>query len=195
MSLPRNSVGTAQLKNNAVVSSKIRNGSLLSTDFKRGQLPVASGVAAGPAGPAGPQGPKGPKGDRGPKGDKGSPGVVSAYATSAGTSFQSLPASPTVIATVSLPAGKYALFARVDIAWEPGYTSFYAQCSLNAEADSDYALVGGHDGEDTIMSLSLLHEFTADGKAQLLCNDLALAQARWSFARITAIQATTLANQ
>ena len=47
--VPRNSVGTAQLKANAVVSAKVKNGSLLRGDFKRGQLP------AGPAGPAGPR--------------------------------------------------------------------------------------------------------------------------------------------
>jgi hypothetical protein len=46
--VPRNSVGTAQLKNNAVVSAKIKNGSLRGADFAAGQLP------AGPVGPAGP---------------------------------------------------------------------------------------------------------------------------------------------
>ncbi len=43
--LPRNSVGTAQLKNSAVTSAKVKNGSLVKSDFKHGQLP------AGPAGP------------------------------------------------------------------------------------------------------------------------------------------------
>jgi hypothetical protein len=54
--LPRNSVGTPQIKSNAVTSLKVRNGSLLKTDFKRGQLP------AGARGPAGAQGPAGPPG-------------------------------------------------------------------------------------------------------------------------------------
>jgi hypothetical protein len=45
--LPRNSVGTAQLKANAVTSAKVKNGTLLNADFKSGQLP------AGPQGPAG----------------------------------------------------------------------------------------------------------------------------------------------
>ena len=58
--LPKNSVGTKQIKPNAVNSSKIANGSLLTEDFNPRQLPV------------GPQGPPGPKGDRG---DMGSPGV------------------------------------------------------------------------------------------------------------------------
>ena len=48
--LPRNSVGTAQLKANAVTSAKVKNGSLLEADFRSGSLP---------AGPAGPQGPTG----------------------------------------------------------------------------------------------------------------------------------------
>jgi hypothetical protein len=52
-SLPRNSVGTKQLKRNAVTSPKVKNRSLRSVDFARGQLP------AGPRGPQGAQGPAG----------------------------------------------------------------------------------------------------------------------------------------
>jgi len=54
--LPRDSVGTAQLKSNAVTSAKVRNGSLLRADFKQGQ------ILAGPAGARGPQGQPGPPG-------------------------------------------------------------------------------------------------------------------------------------
>jgi hypothetical protein len=57
--LPRNSVGTAQLKNNAVNSAKVRNASLRATDFAPGQIPRGS---QGPAGPQGPQGPPGATG-------------------------------------------------------------------------------------------------------------------------------------
>jgi len=59
--VPRNSVGTAQLRNNAVSTAKLRNSavtgakvrnrSLRRADFAPGQLP---------AGPTGPQGPAGP---------------------------------------------------------------------------------------------------------------------------------------
>lgn len=38
--VPRNSVGTAQLRNNAVVSAKVRDGSLLASDFKAGVIPA-----------------------------------------------------------------------------------------------------------------------------------------------------------
>jgi hypothetical protein len=65
--LPKNSVGTAQLKKKAVTASKLRansvsapkvkDGTLLAADFKAGQLPA------------------GPKGDPGQKGDKGDPGA------------------------------------------------------------------------------------------------------------------------
>jgi hypothetical protein len=57
LSLPHNSVGTAQLRHNAVTSSKVRNRSLKAVDFATGQLP---------AGTTGLQGPKGDKGEPGP---------------------------------------------------------------------------------------------------------------------------------
>jgi hypothetical protein len=86
-SLPKNSVGTKQVKdravvtgkinngaitaiklqNNSITTSKVKDGSLLAADFKPGQLP------------AGAQGPKGDKGDpgiQGAKGDKGDPGAT-----------------------------------------------------------------------------------------------------------------------
>src|SRR5919202_4430699 len=60
--LPKNSVGSKQIKKNAVNSSKVANGSLRAADFKSGQLPT------------GPQGPKGDKGDPGTPGTPGTPG-------------------------------------------------------------------------------------------------------------------------
>ena len=79
--LPRNSVGTKQLKRNAVTSVKVKNGSLLRADFKSGQIPAGP---QGPAGPAGPAGPSGPQGIQGIQGIQGPPGPVNvAYVTSA----------------------------------------------------------------------------------------------------------------
>jgi hypothetical protein len=60
LKLPKNSVGTKQLKNNAVTGVKVKNGSLTSSDFKLGQIP------AGPQGPQGPQGAQGVQGVPGP---------------------------------------------------------------------------------------------------------------------------------
>ena len=63
LSVPKNSVGTAQLKSsavtngklafNAVTSTKVRDGSLLKVDFAPGQLPVGPTGSTGPAGPPG----------------------------------------------------------------------------------------------------------------------------------------------
>lgn len=58
--LPKNSVGTAQLKKDAVVSSKVKDGTLKAADFASGQL------QAGPAGPPGPPGAAGAAGPPGP---------------------------------------------------------------------------------------------------------------------------------
>ena len=64
--VPRNSVGTAQLRSNAVTSAKVRNGSLLRADFRRGQIPAGPRGPAGPAGTAGAAGAAGPAGPAGP---------------------------------------------------------------------------------------------------------------------------------
>ena len=71
LNVPKNSVGSQELKRNAVTPAKIApnavrtahvlNGSLLAVDFKAGQIP---------------QGPKGDKGDKGEKGDRGDPGAT-----------------------------------------------------------------------------------------------------------------------
>jgi hypothetical protein len=57
--LPRDSVGTAQLKPNAVTSAKVKNRSLLAKDFKPGQLRPGPAGLRGPAGARGPAGPRG----------------------------------------------------------------------------------------------------------------------------------------
>jgi hypothetical protein len=69
--LPKNSVGSSQIKANAVTSSKVKDGSLLSKDFKPGQLVAGAPGPTGSTGSTGPTGPTGPKGDTGPKGNAG----------------------------------------------------------------------------------------------------------------------------
>ena len=67
LKLPKNSVGSKQIKKDAVKSSKVRNGSLKATDFGAGQLP---------AGPQGLQGPQGIQGIQGIQGETGTFGDV-----------------------------------------------------------------------------------------------------------------------
>jgi hypothetical protein len=70
LKLPKNSVGSAQIKTGAVNSSKVQNGSLLPLDFKAGQLP------------AGAQGPQGIPGQQGAKGDTGTVDTSNFYSKS-----------------------------------------------------------------------------------------------------------------
>ncbi len=82
ISLPRNSVGTAQLRSQAVkrsdigagavTSVKVKDFSLLARDFKRGQL---SAGPQGAPGPPGEQGVQGPEGTAGRDGTPGQPGA------------------------------------------------------------------------------------------------------------------------
>ena len=63
--LPRDSIGSKQIRAGAVGSSEVKDGTLGPGDFETGALP------AGPQGPAGPGGATGPQGATGPKGEAG----------------------------------------------------------------------------------------------------------------------------
>lgn len=64
LKLPKNSVGSNQIKKGAVTGAKVRSGSLLASNFKAGQLP---------------QGQRGSEGPQGPKGEPGATKVVTRY--------------------------------------------------------------------------------------------------------------------
>jgi hypothetical protein len=70
VSLPKNSVGSKQLKADAVSSAKVKDGSLLGSDFEAGQLP------RGAQGPQGIQGAQGLQGDRGAAGTNGTNATI-----------------------------------------------------------------------------------------------------------------------
>jgi hypothetical protein len=70
LQIPKNSVGTPQLKRNAVTSPKVKPGSLRVSDFNASQR----SQLRGPAGPEGPRGATGPEGLHGPRGATGPEG-------------------------------------------------------------------------------------------------------------------------
>jgi hypothetical protein len=192
---PPNSIGTTQLRPNAVTSPKIRNGSVAAIDIqkraitavhvKQGGL-VAANFKAG-------QLPAGPKGD---KGDRGTNGAVSAYTKITGTAAAtSLTTSEVALVTLALPAGKYAIFGRVQISWEPGDASYFSICRLSAPGKSELVNVSGDGVENAVSSLNLLVDLPNPATVALSCRDLTGAQARWSKARLTAIDANRIVEQ
>jgi hypothetical protein len=80
LTLPRDSVGSRQIKTGAVGGSEVRDGALKLKDFGDEQFPagargpVGAGGSAGPLGPAGPAGPAGLAGRNGTNGFDGQDG-------------------------------------------------------------------------------------------------------------------------
>jgi len=132
--VPRNSVGTPQLKQNAVVSSKVKNRSLLAVDFKAGQLP---------AGPVGPQGPVGEKGDKGDTGAQGPPGASELERVSASTVNNNLAGLKEV--TVSCPSGKRVVGGGAQIISSPVFpiTKNFPLADLSGWTAAGYASSSG----------------------------------------------------
>ena len=184
-SLPRNSVGSAQLKPNAVNSAKVANGSLLRVDFKKGQLSAGSAGGAGPAGP---------KGDTGPKGEKGDPGPSSGYADlSAGPA--TVPTSAYArIATLRLPdAGKYLVWSKTHI--QPAGSSLAAEyvCKLDAGAEEDVTLTSAPANLMATVTNILSLDITDATTVNLNCRGSAPAAFAYE-SRIAAIKVADLAT-
>jgi hypothetical protein len=100
--IPRNSVGTAQLRANAVTSPKVKPRSLLRSDFRAGQLPRGPAGPAGPAGAAGERGATGERGLTGPAGPAGPAGAAGATNVTTHSAIGTQTASP------SCPTGQRA---------------------------------------------------------------------------------------
>jgi len=113
--VPRNSVGTPQLRNDAVTSKKVRNGSLLRVDFRAGQVP------AGPTGPQGAQGATGPAGAAGPTGPTGPAGSVTKL-TAVINSSGSIARSQGTTSAGRTATGQYEVI----------FTQNVTQCTYNA---------------------------------------------------------------
>ena len=105
--LPKNSVGTQQIKKDAVTGAKVKNGSLSSADFAAGTLLKGDTGASGATGATGPQGATGAAGPAGAQ-----------YSSVDGDSQTNpIESNAVSVATGDIyldQAGKYAMFARFD---------------------------------------------------------------------------------
>jgi hypothetical protein len=104
LTLPKNSVGSKQLRKNAVTGAKVKNRSLRAGDFALGQLPAGQPGAPGAPGATGPTGPAGAKGERGLQGLPGVVGAVTVQRVDFG-----LPDNASAGASVPCPAGTKAI--------------------------------------------------------------------------------------
>jgi hypothetical protein len=100
----------------------------------------------------------------------------------------------TTLATLNLPAGSFAIFARAGFA-PNGSSNFVADCTLTAGADSDELFLGAENGgsrdvEET--SLNVLHTFASPGSATLTCSTTLNQAASAGDVRITAIQVSNI---
>lgn len=132
--LPKNSVGTKQLKNGAVTKAKINQKTIAQLKGNRGP--------AGPAGATGAQGPAGPQGPQGIQGTAGADGTAIAYARILGNGTVDASASKGIAsANVSHPAtGFYCLsglsFTPHSAVASPQFLGYTADTFVNAALGS-----------------------------------------------------------
>jgi len=180
--IPRNSVGTLQLKANAVNSSKVLNGSLLRADFKTGQIP------AGPTGPAGPAGPAGAAGAAGPAGPAGPSDAFSKFANGPVV----VPAAPATLTSLSVPSGgKYVIWGKAYMTIAAG--AAVVTCTLEAGGDNDKSQTYVQANFPFVIALNVVHEFSNGGSVDFKCSTSAGAPTA-NFIKITAIKVANLSN-
>jgi hypothetical protein len=182
--VPKNSVGSAQLKNNAVTAAKIasnavtaakiasnavtnpkiaanavtaakvQDGSLVAADFGAGQLP----------------------------GD--------AYARFLNGPIV-VPTSATTIGGLTIPqAGNYLIWGKAYFTSPAGSV---VNCVLQAGGDLDQTQTGASAGSPASMSLNVAHNFTAAGSVDFRCDGSGLG-ASANYIKISAIRVASLSN-
>jgi hypothetical protein len=117
---------------------------------------------------------------------------------------EGIPSEMGTIKKLLLPAGKYAIFAKIHVRFVEIYSALNnVECELRAESDVDSGIFADIDGGEvpsTTMSFMLVHEFTGEGFVELACHDsgddqdIDFSDAEWSNLRITAIRLGSFEN-
>jgi hypothetical protein len=171
----------------SVASAQVIDRSLAKVDFKAGALPAGPRGARGATGARGPRGfvgPDGVDGAAGAAGPAGAPGPSDAYTKSV-TGPVVLSTSSTTVASLTIPqAGKYVLLAKGYITG--AITGPPEGCRLNAGADFDQSNTWGTTSYPAELTLNAVHEYTAAGTADLVC------QATGAGAQIQSVKVTAI---
>lgn len=184
--LPRNSVGTGQLKPEAVTAGKIAKKT-------RNQLRGARGPAGqqGPTGKTGAKGATGARGATGAKGDTGARGPAGADGTgpasevfSTSLTPKTVAPTPTSVLTQNLSAGAYVVTANVVVeATSPGTVT----CTLASGGEAVDDLNGVN--QTATLSLSATRTLGGAGAETLTCS--ATGGATATYANLIATQVKT----
>jgi hypothetical protein len=184
VTLPKNSVGSAQIKRggvkatdiagNAVSSSKVRDHSLLAKDFKAGQLPA---------------------GAQGPRGANGANGAAAGFNDVVATRTLATSTGEQTVATLNLAAGDYLLSAKLWLE-DSGGSPVVPDCFLRAGGDSDesraFLEANGAGSNTAALPFDVSHTFAAAGAVTLTCNVFSVAGVIAHDPKISAVQVQTL---
>lgn len=177
--LPKNSVGTKQIKNHAVTGAKVKEGSLAAGDF--GGKP--------PQGPPGPQGPAGVNGV--------GPGTGVFRDATVPILGQGPNALTAIATTPNLPEGVYAITAKTSIAFT-GFTT--TTCRLLAPSagggDVDESFASGNAGFEATLAMQVLHTVPAGTtqSARVSCYKDTAGGTTASQTKIQAVRITSMSN-
>jgi hypothetical protein len=150
--LKNNDIRSGDVRNNGLTGTDIANRSLRSVDFREGELPAGATGATGPRGPS-----------------------DTFVADESDDSFTPVATTRTELGTLSVPAGKYLIFAKATLNNNDATVASW-NCDLTAGTSTDAtgggALPVGAQGADDreILTLSVSHEFAAPGSISLGCS-------------------------
>ena len=176
--------------------------------------PVGPAGTQGPIGLSGPQGPigntgasgaQGPMGPAGPSGPQGPSGVSSAYTFNNQNGVSLLADRNNFIGSVTLPAGNFLLFGKLDVDFSPGSSSQSLSCSLQSSV-STFELaetsVPAGQAADTLTAIPLQGFVLLDSpdSVTMTCSYAVVplcpaCSARAYYSSITAIQVDNLTQQ
>jgi Collagen triple helix repeat (20 copies) len=174
--LPRNSVGTAQLRKEAVTAAKIAKKTRKQLQGNRG--PAGPQGPAGKAGKAGAKGTTGAKGAQGIQGPKGEAGDLPAFEVFGNT--KPIGVAPTPVLAENLNTGAYVVSANVVVQATAAGT---VNCTLSGGGEA-VATLGA--AETTTLSLSVTRGLGAAAPVTLTCS--ATGEATATYANLVATQ-------